>query len=386
MVRNWGIGKKLGTGFACVGLVAVALGGVGYWNVLEYQKHIQQIAQVNLPSVENLLTIKEEANNIKAAMRTLLDLRLDPSLRKRQYETIGKSRERYQKAWSAYELLPRNNEEAELWKQVVPAWEKWGQDNDRFLELSRKLDALDIGDPAQLTADLREFKANHYKRVAQLRALIYEGQQFQGGEDHTACPFGKWLETYKTSNKELQDLISKVKEPHRKFHEGIRKIKELWSAGSLDDASSLLRGEVTEAMNRTISIFDQLENTAQKAVESSREMEHQLVVVAREAQEKAKGLLDKLIERATQDAALRSQEATSRASFLKIFSLAALASGALLAGLLGLFITRGLSRSLRRAFTGLGSASEQVASSALQVSSSSQSLAEGASEQAASLE
>ncbi|MGQ9655942.1 MAG: MCP four helix bundle domain-containing protein, partial [Thermodesulfobacteriota bacterium] len=83
MVRNWGIGKKLGTGFACVGLVAVALGGVGYWNVLEYQKHIQQIAQVNLPSVENLLTIKEEANNIKAATRTLLDLGLDPSLRKR---------------------------------------------------------------------------------------------------------------------------------------------------------------------------------------------------------------------------------------------------------------------------------------------------------------
>lgn len=227
MFRNWGIGKKLVMGFTCVALVAMALGVIGYWNALQSQKHIQNIAQVNLPSVENLLLIKEQANNLKAATRTLLDLGLDPSLRKRQYETINKNREKYQKAMRAYELLPKSAEEAELWKQFVPAWEKWRQDNDRFLELSRKLDALDIGEPMELTAQVKKFKADHYMRVAQLRALIYEGQQFQGGEDHTACDFGKWLASYKTSNKELQDLLSKVKEPHRKFHEHIRKIKEL---------------------------------------------------------------------------------------------------------------------------------------------------------------
>lgn len=150
--------------------------------------------------------------------------------------------------------------------------------------------------------------------------------------------------------------------------------------------SSLFRKEATEFINDTFSILDQLENTAQKAVELSHEMEHQLVVVARQAQEKANGLLDKLIERANRDAALGSQAATSQASFIKIFSLVALAAGVLLAGALGFLITRSLSRSLRNASNFLGTTSEQVASAASQVSSSSQRLAEGASEQAASLE
>jgi methyl-accepting chemotaxis protein len=60
-------------------------------------------------------------------------------------------------------------------------------------------------------------------------------------------------------------------------------------------------------------------------------------------------------------------------------------SGLALGALLAFFISRGINRALNRMSATLGDGSAQVASAASQVSSSSQSLAQGASEQAASL-
>ena len=66
--------------------------------------------------------------------------------------------------------------------------------------------------------------------------------------------------------------------------------------------------------------------------------------------------------------------------------LIAVGAGLAIAGVLGFFITTGINKSLNRIAGSLGDGSEQVASAAGQVSASSQSIAQGASEQAASLE
>ncbi|MFP4104564.1 MAG: methyl-accepting chemotaxis protein [Phycisphaerae bacterium] len=67
--------------------------------------------------------------------------------------------------------------------------------------------------------------------------------------------------------------------------------------------------------------------------------------------------------------------------------IAVLSVGAVLAGVvLAVLITRGISKTLTRIIDGLSSSSEQTTSAATQVSASSQTLAEGASEQAASIE
>ena len=73
---------------------------------------------------------------------------------------------------------------------------------------------------------------------------------------------------------------------------------------------------------------------------------------------------------------------TKSITFILITSLVALIFGALL----GIFITRGITKVLGRIIQGLNEGADQVASASGQVSGSSQSLAEGASEQAASIE
>ena len=58
----------------------------------------------------------------------------------------------------------------------------------------------------------------------------------------------------------------------------------------------------------------------------------------------------------------------------------------IVAGLVGFFLSRSLSTTLKRVISSLESGSGQISSASGQVSQSSQSLAEGASEQASSLE
>ncbi|MGQ9858587.1 MAG: cache domain-containing protein, partial [Thermodesulfobacteriota bacterium] len=86
---------------------------------------------------------------------------------------------------------------------------------------------------------------------------------------------------------------------------------------------------------------------------------------------------------------LAEQEArTAMAGLVEMrnVTLLSLALAALLVGSCGFFVARSLARPIRGVAAKLSAATEQAASAAVQVSSSSQSLAEGASEQAASLE
>jgi len=386
MFKELTVGKKLVLGFGAVAIITAGLGVLGYWSAKESEKNIKEISLVRLPSVEHLLVIKAQFNEIKSATRTLLDMGLDPALRKRQYETIEKARETYKKSWDIYEPLPQTPEEAELWKQFVPTWNKWREENNHFLELSRKVDALDIGDRTSFAKHIHMFREDHYNLVAKVLRTLVDGNKFEGGEDHTACRFGKWIAAFKGSNEKVKSIFQGVSDPHKAFHDAVGKAKKLWESGDLGEAQRTIQRELFPSMEGVFKGLDALLALATEAEGLYREMEEQLVVKARESQHQADQLLDKIVEINSQVAKEYSESGLKQASFAKSFSLGALAVGVLLAIGLGLLITRSLSRSLRNMASSLGTGSEQVASAALQVSSSSQSLAEGASEQAASLE
>jgi len=386
MFKELTVGKKLVLGFGAVALLTAGLGVLGYWSARESEKNVKEISLVRLPSVEHLLVIKAQSNEIKSATRTLLDMGLDAAMRKRQYDIIEKARETYKKSWDIYEPLPQTPEEAELWKQFVPTWNKWREENNRFLELSRKVDSLDIGDPSSFAKHIHMFREDHYNLVAKVQRTLVDGNKFEGGEDHTACRFGKWMASFKTGNEKVKTIFQGIADPHKAFHEAVGKAKRLWESGDLGEAQRTIQRELFPSMEGTFKGFDALLALATEAEGLYREMEEQLMVKARETQLQANQLLDKIVAINSQVAKESAESGLKQASFTKSFSLGALAVGVLLAIGLGLLITRSLSRSLRNMASSLGTGSEQVASAALQVSSSSQSLAEGASEQAASLE
>ena len=359
---------------------------MGYYGAVKSNEAIADLGANRLPSVQSLLTISENAGLIKAAQRTLLSPDLSQADRLRQPETVAKATAAYEAAWKIYEPLPQTAEEAATWKEFVPAWEQWRKDNDEFFKMNSELEALAIQNPQALQRDLQQFIGDHYKLDVKILGQVENGAECKGGDDPTACNFGKWLAKFETTNPELKQIIDATRPSHNAFHAAVKEAKELAAKGDKDGALKLIHGDMEKSAEKTFEGFSEMLAAATKATELREKMNYQLMTVCYASQKKAIALLDKLVEINEKVAATTTKTSASQAAALKLTSLAAMIAVVVAALALGFFITQGINKVLNRISDTLSDGAAQTASAAGQVSSSSQSLAEGASEQASSLE
>jgi len=380
------LGSKIGLGFGALIVVAMILGGVGYYSSLKNTESVHEIGVVRLPSVQSLAAIKDGGMQIKSAQRTLLNLDLDPASRNRQYEIVAKAREAYEAAWKVYEPLPQTQEEAALWKEFVPAWEAWRKDNNEFFSLSKRLEELKIGNPLKLEREVARFRGDHHRLETQVLTMLEDKKVFEGGDDHTACAFGKWKAAQKIENSDIAGAIAAADDPHRRFHESVKKIKELVKAGNVEAARKTYAQEMTPAAETVFGQFDRILQVSRTASDLADKLDHQAMEVCRATQTKADDLLNKIIKINVDVADEAVKDATTKAAFFKLLSLVAAGIALVVGVLLAYFITRGITKPINRIIQGLDDGAEQVNEAAAQVSTASQQLAEGASEQASSLE
>ncbi len=380
------LGTKIGMGFGCTIAIAMVLGGTGYYSALRNAESIHEVGNVRLPSVQSLDIIKLAGTDIKSAQRTLLNQDLDPATRDRQHDIVAKARDAYEAAWKTYEPLPQTPEEAKLWTEFVPAWQAWRKDNTDFFALAKRLDDLKIGNPVKLERDLAMFRGDHYKLQMRVLTMCDDKKVFEGGDDHTACPFGKWRAAHKIENPELAAALKGTDEPHRCFHESVKKIKDFAKTGNIDGAKRAYAQDMVPAAEKTLAQFEHMIKITGSASEQAERLNHQAMEVCRATQTKANDLLDKIIKINVDVGDEATKDATAKASFFKVFSVAAMGIALVVGVLLAYFITRGITKPINRIIAGLDEGADQVNAAASQVASASQSLAEGASEQASSLE
>ena len=96
--------------------------------------------------------------------------------------------------------------------------------------------------------------------------------------------------------------------------------------------------------------------------------------------------IDELVQINIKNGRESGDRAMAQADVARILVVAGMLIGFIAALLLGIFLSRSITKPINRVVAGLTDGADQVASAASQVSSASQSLAEGSSEQAASLE
>jgi PAS domain S-box-containing protein len=296
MLKNMKTATKVVVGFGFGILVMVVVGITGYYGISKLTSHIEEIGVVRLPSISGLKDIQIGGERIKTVQRTLLQPDLAIDVRKRQYDNVAKAREFYEAGWKLYEPLPQTPEEAELWKQFVPAWQEWKNDNNEFFRLMKEYDALGIDNPARLHDDLSTFRGDHYKVVLNVFSLIHDKTEFEGGEDHTKCGFGVWRAKQKPINADFQDALNATDEPHRKFHEAVKKIKQLTASGDTEQATKLVREEMMPASQTIVAQFQRITELAGKSQNLASQAEKQSVEKCRESQNKANDLLDKIVK------------------------------------------------------------------------------------------
>lgn len=386
MFRKINLAVKLIAAFLMVGCIAGAIGYVGYSGLKRMKHNLTVISGTQLPALQNLLTIRGELEQIKVAQRTLLNPNLSREGREQQYAAMESSMELYHRAKQVYESLDKTSDEKRLWEKFTAAVENWKKDNDKFNSYSKELEKNDILNPDSLREQLEKFKGAHYVLMNRLVVTINSKEMFEGGDDAAACGYGKWLAGFKTNNERLKELLSNSENPHRQFHASVAKIKEYVREGNSSEASSVFFKETIGLSTVVVRGMDAMIEETAKAQTLYQKMQEESMVVLGQKEKEAMDVLEQVIRLNERDAAAAQQTANQESVKTGSIIMVAIVIGVVLAIALGIILSLNITRPLKRVVEKLYEGSIQTAASTAEISSTSQQLSQGATEQAASLE
>jgi len=99
MFKDMKLATKMFLSFGFVTLISVSLGVLGYYGAVKSDGAIEEVGEVRLPGVQNLLVIKENVNDIKSALRSLLIADMEKERHQEQYDNINSSWVSYKAAY-----------------------------------------------------------------------------------------------------------------------------------------------------------------------------------------------------------------------------------------------------------------------------------------------
>jgi methyl-accepting chemotaxis protein len=313
-VKNFKIGVKLIGGFIVTALITLIVGGVGIYVAKNITNYSELVGGVNLPAVESLLNLESQLKTVDASVKALLSPNLTREERDHQYAEIGKAREIYGKNIDIYAALPHTPEEAEPFKQFQDATGLAGPRNNEVVQLSQKLQEMDMLNPMGLLEKLESFRGDHYKLMALVDELLLTGKNFEGGGDPAQCAFGKWKAGYQTSNPQMQTLLNEITSSHDAFHHAIAEIKELAARNEKAAAENVYSARLLPNMERVFEKFREMRALAEQGTAIFDKMAKIVLVDNREDMVKVFSTTAELVAINAKEARTRVDESAATAS------------------------------------------------------------------------
>ena len=429
-MRNLKLGVKLVGGFLVTAAITLIVGLVGLSGLSNVSHHLETVTDVSLPTVRDLQLIKIAGETVRVAQRSLLIPGIDRKDRERQYENIARVRDTYRKAWDEYDKLPKSPEAERLWREFGPAWQEWVKINNETFELAKQWDKTDIDDPTEVRQKLYLFRGDHYKLLDDAYGLALSGKPLAGGDNPEQCNFGQWMASAgrNINNPVFKKSVQDLRQVHERLHRGVARLKEMANKNApKEEMLALVRTEIHDPVELTVAQFNLMAEEVGRVEEIYARMRQDAMVTVRDKQIRCFELLDRLMTLSLADAEKSQAEGEAAAAKARLISLIGIGFGVVLALLLGIVISRMITRPILlgvRAAEGLAagdlnqrieidqrdeigdlakalrhmieklrevvgqvqSGAENVASGSEELSATTQSLSQGATEQAASVE
>ena len=135
------IKSKISAGFASVALIALLLGGLGYWGADRSQSTLREIGERRLPAVQIVLEMQIALNEVVMGFRTLLDTSADIAARQQQYQSIQQARDTYRALVQRYDQLVKSEAEQQAWDIFQQTLPDWLAANNAIMALHEDLDS-----------------------------------------------------------------------------------------------------------------------------------------------------------------------------------------------------------------------------------------------------
>ncbi len=379
------LSKKLISGFVGVALIGALIGVIGIYGLRQIDGHLEEVGAVRLPSIVGLAKMSEAQASIGRAIRTLGITELDAESRQTQEEHLGTYWKDYEEGYDLYAPLPQTDEEAVLWGQFESAFKTYKADYDKAMSILQVYNEMQIIDPMEIKWIVRSKIIDHLRWIDQLQEAALTGEKFTGQLDPTQCGFGKWLYSYETKSPELKTALADIKEPHKKLHEMGQMINEAIARGDKAEARRLF-GEAETQAGTAIDKMEHIHSVGGDGDQKLANYQEFLLTTLSDSYRAQEETLEKIVALNVKIADEAKDQADSDATFLNTFMVAVAIIGFLIAVTVGVILSRGISRPVLRIVEELTEASSATASASDDISRSSQALAEGATEQASSLE
>lgn len=331
---------KLTGAFIIVALIAVIVGGIGWWGINSTEKGLIEVSEVRLPSIQGLGLMMEGMNAVKSAERTILMSSLDNKARMDEINKLAERWELFKKGHDLYEPLPQTKEEAELWKKVPDMISQWQAEHTKMVN---KMSPVHLDDIETLEGVLVQRLLDHVLWVNALEGALTSGTPFTGQLDPTKCGFGKWQSTFISDEPEFNAIIAEMTPPHQKLHGYGHSINELLAQGEIDQARALFRQEVKPTLASIREHFDAALKHVRHEIsllDEARDIGFGSERLAFSQLEKA---LDGIYELNIQIAAKSKVAAIDNAAYSKTISFVAVVLGALIAIVFGVLLSRSIS-------------------------------------------
>ncbi len=339
MLKDLKVGSKILGGFIIVALITLIVGFIGWYGSDTLGDDIHEISDVRLPSIQSLLEVDVALDQTETALRTLLNTKLLQRERREQFIDVESNIKDMNESIAIYEPLPQTKEESALWKQFVPALEDWRKDTAIFLNMMRELETIDILDPDALRANIEMFQGDHYRLMAETSELVLRGRRFEGGDDATACRFGRWMGTFQTSNPVIENAIKEIIPFHNGFHESVKTIKQHVDAGRGEAALKLYSDQMVPSAAGTFKYFEEIIKEIERVEEIYKSANELAMGTLTEKQHSVEGLLERIIDINNQEAEKATLHADENVALTKTIAIIGMILGTLLAIIIGITLT-----------------------------------------------
>lgn len=336
------ISIKLISAFIIVAAICAFVGMIGIFGLRKSSESIYEIGGRQMPSVIALDKIKMGGEQISTVMESFLDPNLETETREVLLASISTIRSTYEPAFEEYETLITTPEQREKWEAFCMEWDHWRNANNLFLTKIKAAWALDIGNPDAFHANIEIFRGDHYKGECAVLKMVKSGETYKGGEDATACNYGKWLGTFESSNSEILGIVDKSRTPHDHFHEAVAEAKKHVHEGDLEAASKSYDEKMAVATQQVFESFEELRGFAKHAKHLYHQAHEQSLNECRQAKIKSFDMLDSLIDDAINEASAAVETGNAVSATSQLISVIAVVAGVIIAIVFGLFIARSI--------------------------------------------
>ena len=347
MLKNMKIGVKLTAGFCAVALITLLVGGIGWYAMRTLAGVIDQITDEKIPEMENLRILDREILVIERASRTLLNPLLSDKQYQQQFEDIAAARQRYKKAWEAYEAVGKTGDESNLWKQFLTALEEGKKENDKFFALVKEFEAISIRNPEQLMKTMQEIRGDIWKLRSVLTALVEQNRQFEGDDWFSLQKIDDVAQLV-SNNADLAKKVNDLKPVAQEMLKAADQIQSTARQGLFDSARKIFTEEFYPASDHLIEQMRPVRQESEKALKLYHQLNDQLLVNTLPKQEVVRTRIAELLEATRRDMESSHEQLEKTERRATAGQTTAVFFGVVLALAMGTLITRAITKPIAK--------------------------------------